>query len=55
MGLQSRIRLKRLSMHLFLRAGSSLLQHSFSSCRAQASHRGGFSCFRTWALGTWAQ
>ena len=32
-------------------ARSSLLCGLFSSCSAQASHRGGFSCFRAQALG----
>ena len=43
---------------------SSLLPEAFSSCseqgllascRVQASHCGGFSCCRPWALGLWAQ
>ena len=45
-------------------AGSSLLHAGFPQlqqagatlrCGARASHRGGFSCCRAWALGTWAQ
>ena len=32
-------------------AGSSLLGRAFSSCGVQASHCGGFSCCRAWALG----
>ena len=43
-------------------AGSSLLSQAVSSgeqgllvsCDAWASHSGGFSCCRVWALGSWA-
>ena len=50
-------------IYLFGRAGSWLLCGLFSSCGewgllsscgARASHRGGFSCCREWALGVWA-
>ena len=27
---------------------------AFSSCWAQASHHGGVSCYKPWAVGTWA-
>ena len=50
-------------LYLFGCSGSSLVQWVFSSCEewgllstcsAQSSHCGGFSCFGAQALGTWA-
>ena len=54
----------KISIHLFLAAlglqccvqvfSSCSKQELISSCRAQTSHWGGFSCCRAWNLGTWA-
>ena len=76
LALKTRLRLlKKFFFNLFYFfgcAGSLLLQRLFSSCGeqglrsscdAQASHSGGFSCYKAWALGragfrscgTWTQ
>ena len=39
---------------VFSICGSQALQSRLSNCGARASHRGGFSCYRAWALGAWA-
>ena len=42
-------------INLFLAAlGLRFCTRAFSSCGAQASHCGGFSCCRAWALGAQA-
>ena len=57
------IALKKFYLFIFDCAGFSLLLEFplvaassglLSSCGAQASHCGGFSCCRSWALGMWA-
>ena len=36
------------------RLSLAVVSRDYSSCAAQASHCGGFSCCRAWALGVWA-